>query len=43
MAVERFDGEYSKDGVAFDDAWFEEVMEFGRMQKHNGDLGTLDV
>ena len=43
MGVERSDGEYFEDGVAFEDAWFEEVMEFGRMQKHNGDLGSLDV
>ena len=43
MAVEQFDGEYSEDGVAVEDGCFEEVMEFGRMKKHIGDFGSLDL
>ena len=39
VAVERFDGEYFEDGVAFKDGCFEEDMEFGRMQKPIGDFG----
>ena len=41
MAVERFDGEYFEGEIR--QCFFEQEMEFGRMQKHNGDLGTLDV
>ena len=40
MAVEHFDSEYFEDGVAFEDCCFEEDMEFGRMQKHIGVLGS---
>ena len=43
MAVGRFDGAYFQDGVAFEDECFEEVMEFGRIQKHIGDFGSLDL
>ena len=39
LAVERPDGEYFEDGVELEDSCFEEVIEFGRMQKHIGDFG----
>ena len=39
MGVERSDGEYFEDGVAFGDGCFEEEMEFGMMLKHIGDFG----
>ena len=43
VAVERFDGEYSEDGVAFEDGFFEEVMEFGMTQNYIMDFGSLHL
>ena len=41
--VEKFDGVYFEDGVAYGSGCFEEEVEFGRIQKHIGDFGRLDL
>ena len=41
--VERFDGGYFEDWVAFGGGCFEEEMEFGRMRTQIGDFGKLDL
>ena len=43
MAVERSDGEYFEDVAVFEDGYFEEGMEFGRMLKHIVDFGLSDL
>ena len=39
VEVERFDGGYFENGVAFGSGCVEEEFEFGRMRKHIGDFG----